>query len=276
MSSCIVAVDGSGPSRAALRWAMTRAAETNTPVLLAHVIEDEWGLAGGDFAREAAFAGARLLQEALGAAKTLNPSARVDTRLLHGSPVRELADTCTADDVLVIGTHKTGFLRGRVLGSRSVSIAGVAPCSVIVVPEGRPSERRGIVAGVAGPGGAFLGVASAAREAARLGQSLLLVHATPRRLGPPVDADADRERHRQLVERAVHAATQAAPEVDLQMRLLVRDPADALLDAARESTLLVLEPTRGHDPDGNPIGSTTHDVLMNITCPVLIARRDHI
>jgi nucleotide-binding universal stress UspA family protein len=274
VSSYVVGVDGSGPSRAALRWAVARAVETGTPITLAHVIEDEWGLVGGDFARGASYAGGRVLQDASREANDLDPAVPVDTRLLHGSPVRALADTSAVDDALVIGTHKTGFLRGRVLGSRSVAIAAVAPCSVVVVPDGITTSRRGIVAGVAGPDGDLHGVVMAAREAARLRQPLLLVHAWQER------SEADQEqivqRQRILIQHAIDIAKDTSPEVELHMRVSPKAPAEALLDAARDAVLLVLEPTRAAAIGNSVLGSTTHDVLMNITVPVLVARGDRL
>jgi nucleotide-binding universal stress UspA family protein len=55
-----------------------------------------------------------------------------------------------------------------------------------------------------------------------------------------------------------------------------RPPAEALLDAARDKALLVLGPG-STGPVRSPIGSVTHDVLLNVNAPVLVARRpeDH-
>ena len=52
---------------------------------------------------------------------------------------------------MVVGTHKIGFLHGRVLGSRSVQITSTVPCSVAVIPEVDLRFRRGVVGG-RGPG----------------------------------------------------------------------------------------------------------------------------
>jgi hypothetical protein len=49
-----------------------------------------------------------------------------------------------------------------------------------------------------------------------------------------------------------------------------RPPAEALLDASRNATLLVLGP--GAVPVDTPFASVIHDVLLNINAPVLVAR----
>jgi nucleotide-binding universal stress UspA family protein len=272
MSAYIVGVDGSGPSEAALRWAVFRAVSQSEPLVLVHVVEDEWGLAGSDFAREAMYAGEAVVQAAFEAARSMSASARLSARVLTGSPVWEVSNACAYGDLLVIGTHKTGFLHGRVLGSRSVTISALAPCSVVVVPTGSSGLRRGVVVGVVPSDGSSLGVASGAREAVRLHQPLILVHASPARNGSATDPVAALERQGLVLRGAAEAAEAAAPGVSVRTRGSSKHPAEALLDASRDASLLVLEPSRQTGKDASVIGSTTHDVLMNINSPVLVAR----
>lgn len=274
MNAYVVGVDGSGPSDAAVVWAVSRAAALSIPVVLTHVIEDEWGLAGSDFAREAMFDGEAVLQNAQERARALGPAVAVSARILHGSPVWELANACAGDDLLVVGTHKTGFLHGRVLGSRSVSLAGTAPCSVMVIPVGIFAARHGVVVGVVWAEGLDRAVASAAREAARTGEPLTLVHASPARAQTASAPAESSERQRALLRRSAEVAHSVAPDVVVHTRISPRQPADALLDASHNATMLVLEPTRRMPPAASLIGSTTHDVLMNINSPVLVARND--
>jgi nucleotide-binding universal stress UspA family protein len=271
MNAYVVGVDGSGPSDAALRWAVARAVAVAAPLVLVHVIEDEWGLVGSDFAREAMFAGEAVLQDAQERVRALSTSVPVTGRILHGSPVWELTHVCDPDDLLIVGTHKTGFLHGRVLGSRSVSVAGSAPCSVVVVPVGESISRQGVVVGVVWADGLERAVSSAAREAERLDEPLTLVHASPPR--PDIGDDAETAaRQRDLLRRALDVARSAAPTVTVHTRVSSRQPVDALLDASHYATMLVLEPSRRTEPTASMVGSTTHGVLMNINSPVLVAR----
>lgn len=272
MSTYVVGVDGSIPSEAALAWTLARASALDVPVVLAHVIEDEWGLVGGDFAREAAFAGQDVLRHARERAHDLAPGIEVESRLLHGSPVWELAHTCATDDMLVVGTHKTGYLHGRVLGSRSVAVAGTALCSVMVIPVIPPGWRHGVVVGVMASAGMGIAVASAAREAERVDEPLTLLHASPTSADPDADPGETRARQRELLKSAVAVAREVAPHVPIYTRVSSRRPVEALLDASHDARLLVVEPSRRAGPERSMVGSTTHDVLMNITSPVLVAR----
>jgi len=280
MTGYVVGVDGSGPSDAALKWALGHAAVEPGPLLLVHVIDDEWGVAGSDYAREAMIAGQYLLQRARDRTAVLSGSppgvspldadSRIATRIVHGSPVWELAAVCGDDELLVIGTHKTGYLHGRVLGSRSVAIAAIAAGSVVVVPDSPSSRRHGVVAGVTGADSRMVGVARAAREAERLQETLLVIHAAPSQAVGVTD-ESMRQRQREVLRAAVRVATTAAPHVSITTRVSTRQPAEALLDASRDATMLVLEPSRNRD-QRSILGSTTHDVLMNINVPVMIAR----
>jgi nucleotide-binding universal stress UspA family protein len=269
-----IGVDGSGPSRAALRWGLHRAAEDGSPVVLVHVVDDEWGLVGHDYAEDAERQADALLAEEAANAGALAAGVEIRTRVLHGSPWWELAGLPDAEDLLIIGTHKTGFLRGRVLGSRSVQVASAARSSVAIVPDAVIEARRGVVVGVDRFDGSIPAVARGAREALRLGQELLLVHAppTPPRAQGAAELPASTEAAQQVLVNAAAAATAAAPGVTVHRRLVRRAPAEALLDTSYDAALLVLGVSHPRQGAQSLIGSVTHDVLMNINVPVLIAR----
>jgi nucleotide-binding universal stress UspA family protein len=58
----------------------------------------------------------------------------------------------------------------------------------------------------------------------------------------------------------------------VRSRVSRREPAVALLDAARSASMLVVSPTRGPVDRAGFVGSVTHAVLLNITSPVVVAR----
>lgn len=269
-----IGVDGSGPGRAALRWGMQRAAEHGAAVVLVHVVDDEWGLVGQDYAEEALRQTVALLAEEAGNAHAIADGVDISTRILHGSPSWELAGLPSPGDLLIIGTHKTGFLRGRVLGSRSVQMVSAARSSVAIVPDSATSSRRGVVVGVDRFDGSMPAVARGAREAMSLGQELLLVHAppSPPRTARSADLPASTEAAQLLLANAAAAASAAAPGVVVHRRLVHRAPAEALLDASYDASLLVLGVSHPRSATQTLIGSVTHDVLMNINVPVLVAR----
>jgi nucleotide-binding universal stress UspA family protein len=263
-----IGVDGSGPSRAALRWGVRRAAERNAAVVLVNTVDDEWGLVGRDAAADAERQARALLGEEFERVAALGTGVPLTTRVVHGGTSWELARLPEPEDLLIVGTHKTGFLRGRVLGSRSVQIASAARCSVAIVPDTTLESRHDVVVGVDGSDGALAAVRTGAREADRLDQDLLLVHA------PSGRSDAAEERSPQsarLLLDAAAVASATAKRITVRRRVAHRDPAEALLDASFDAALLILGVSSRH-ADHALIGSVTHDVLMNINVPVLIAR----
>ena len=255
-----VGVDGSGPSRAALTWAAKRAASGGSDLALIHVVDGEWGQLGQGFAEDESDAGADVLTEALELARRFAPETSTTTTLLHGSTAWVLASTAEPGDLLVVGTHKTGYLTGRALGTRSIVVASVAESSVAVIPDTQVSGRRGVVVGVA-PGSAWeAAVTWGANEATRLGNELSLVHATT--------GDDGNE----LLAEAAALASRIHPALVIRRRVSRRRASEALLDVSRSAGLLVLGTSHVSTARAGFLGSTTHEVLLNINSPVVVAR----
>lgn len=267
----VVGIDGTAPSQAALRWAVRRAERDERELVLAHVVDDDFGEMGSTFGAEARNAARELLDRTASEVAAEHPHVTVSTALTDGSVAWALAHAVGPADLLVIGTHKTGYLHGRVLGSRSVQIATAAPCDVAVIPDVELRFRRGVVAGVDRAVTAESVARSAALEAAGLGDEVLFLHATPRMPGAPVESARAGTVHNDVVTTAVRAARTVQPQLEIRARIAHRDPAEVLLDAARDRALLVLGPG-SLEPTRSPIGSVLHDVLLNVNAPVLIAR----
>ncbi|MEP6843007.1 MAG: universal stress protein [Pseudolysinimonas sp.] len=263
----IVGVDGSRPSRSALQWAIDRARHDPAPMVLVHVDEPAVSSAGHPYKQGAAGYGAELLADAVGQVIAAAPEIPVTVALLTGSVPLALAGFVGVHDLLVIGTGKTGFLHGRVLGSRSVQIAIAVACTVSVVPEVDLRFRRGVVAGIDRIETSASVARLAAHEAKARGEELLLLQAVP--------ASATRLSASERAGLALTGATERAraecPDLVIRSRVATRQPAEALLDSARDKVLLVLGPG-SLDPLRSPIGSVLHDVLLNANAPVLIAR----
>ena len=138
MAKIIVGVDGSESSRAALDWAIDRAADGDM-VLLAHA----WNLQAvgaceapylniGDF-EAPAHQGVRDLAESIGdevEAKHLE----VSTVIEHGHPGQVLIDLSVGADLLVVGSRGFGGFKGLLLGSVSTYVVHHARCPVVVIP----------------------------------------------------------------------------------------------------------------------------------------------
>ena len=254
---CVVGFDDSDPSRAALRWALTR----GLPVVLAHVIDPEMGMMGDDYLSEERRRGAELVAATLAALHLEDVGPKVDVALLEGPVAWALAEYCDPGDLLVVGTHKTGFLHGRVLGSRSVEIGMLARSDVMVIPHAELRFRSGVVAGVEREPALAAVVEAAASEAAERAEELLLIHST---------AQTGHREGQLLLAEALAMVREIAPDLVVRSRLSNRAPSELLLDAGRERALLVVG-TGGRDRTRSPIGSVLHDILLNITAPTRIA-----
>lgn len=258
----IVGVDGSGPSRAAIRWTVQYAAHTDANLVLEHVVDDEWGQLGGDYAARESRDGNRVLEEALDQARASGLNLR--SILRHGSPAWTLIGDAKPGEMLVVGTHKTGFLRGRVLGTRSVVVASAAPCTVVVVPDDLSVHRRGVVVGVAPGDQSHAAILHGASEAQRRHEELTLLH---------VCADNENaESARAVLSLAAELASTIAPNLIIRRKMSHRRCSDALLDVSRMAALLVLGESRADVRRAGFIGTVTHEVILNLNSPVMIAR----
>jgi nucleotide-binding universal stress UspA family protein len=258
----IVGIDGSAPSDAALAWAMTRARRDAVPLLLAHVVDPEGGLMGPDFRAEATERGRALLTATHDRLRAEAMPGEVSTTLLEGSVPWELTRLARPDDILVIGTHKTGFSSGRVLGSLSVQVAAASTCTVAVIPGTDVRFRRGVVAGIDRDESARHIAELAAGEAAARGDELTLLRAVPVGHGGVVDDSA--------LQSALAHVRATHPSLVVTARHSTRAPSAALLDTARSQALLVIGPG-STGIERSPIGTVVHAVLLNANAPVLVA-----
>jgi nucleotide-binding universal stress UspA family protein len=186
--------------------------------------------------------------------------------------------TAASDDagMVVVGTHKTGFINGKVFGSRSLRLAAAAHTPVAIIPQGSPRDGRGVVAGVDESAAGRLATRLAAQEAERTRQTLTLIRA----FTVPELVTANDDARRELVQHgearasatlaaAAALATQTAPTLDVKTRSVRRPAAEALVEAAATAGLLVIGNSRREDPD-TVVGSVSHDVLINLTGPTIV------
>lgn len=261
----VVGVDGSSPSHGAALWAAKRAAHDGCPVLLVHVAPR--GSVDHDGSSEPAIARAaeELLELEAQSVLECDPTLEVSTQLIHGDGVWPLRHLVGPDDLLVLGTHKTGYVHGRVLGSKGVPVASQAPCAVAVIPEVETRFRRGVVAGVDRVDAADIVGRMAAEEAERRGEQLTIIQATESQGLRAMVADGA------AVAAASAAAKLRSPDLVVRTRVTHRAPAPALLDAARDAALLVVGAPVTDDAHA-PTGDVIHDLLLNINAPTLVAR----
>ena len=137
----MVGVDGSNPSRQALRWALREAAERHLTVEAVQV----WHyppltyapgiMAAPVFAREDLEADAKaVLDEAVDAILGESGVAReVGRVVVEGSAVERLVELSQDADLLVVGHRGRGGFRELLLGSVAHQCTAHASCPVVVV-----------------------------------------------------------------------------------------------------------------------------------------------
>lgn len=130
----VVGIDGSEPSRQALRWAARQAKLTGAKL---HVVIC-WELpslaymsplpAGLDFEGDTRTVLQATLEEELGA-----DAAQVETSIAEGHPAPVLVEQSKYADLLVVGSRGHGAFTGMLLGSVSEHCVTHAQCPVVVV-----------------------------------------------------------------------------------------------------------------------------------------------
>ncbi len=137
----VVGVDGSEPSRAALRWALTEAALRHATLEAVHGWEVPvvYGPVIGAFPYDtkAVETGARelldeLVDEALATVDA--PGVTVERTAVPGGAAARLLDAAEHAALVVIGRRGLGGFGRLLLGSVSEHVARHAPCPVVVLP----------------------------------------------------------------------------------------------------------------------------------------------
>jgi nucleotide-binding universal stress UspA family protein len=150
-----VAVDGSGPCRAALDQGIRLARDERSRLRLVHVIDElaagiERPGSLGAFWEAARKAGTRILEDAR--ARALRSGIEPRTKLIEvrtlGTLMRHVADAIVADakrsraDLIVIGTHGRRGLSKLLLGSVADGVVRTSPIPVLLVRSAARKARR--------------------------------------------------------------------------------------------------------------------------------------
>jgi len=274
----IVAVDGGPASRAALEWALERAKTVPLHLELTTVVELGWSPVDGP-ADDFQPAYERALAEAAGFVQRTDPTLKTTSIVRRGAPVDELVRASADADRLVVGTNKTGVLVGAVHGTLPLRLAAHAKCAVTVVPTGWFPGGDSVVVGVEDDDTVDAPLAVAAAEAETRGLPLILVHAwsIPATLGVDFGAavpfDALIEAHEEILVRAHARVAALHPALVTSTVLMQGAAAPALVDAASSAAVLVVGSHGRGAIAGLILGSVSHDVLLNMPCPVTVVPR---
>ena len=141
----VVGVDGSEPSRAALRWALREGAKRDAVVQAVHVWEVPviYGPVGVGFPYDTGpieDASRKLLDDVVdkAVAETGETGVTVERTLLSGGVATTVLEVADGADLLVVGRRGLGGFQRLLLGSVSEHLARHAPCPVVVIPAEEP------------------------------------------------------------------------------------------------------------------------------------------
>lgn len=139
-STIIVGVDGSNPSRSALRRA-SEEAQAHQATLLALMAWEPPPPIAGPYGRPPAMEVGDLPQDEVEQELSTfvrevlgdDVAAAVTLRVVEGQPAKALIDASTDAELVVVGTRGHGGFVGLLLGSTSQQVVAHASCPVLVV-----------------------------------------------------------------------------------------------------------------------------------------------
>ncbi|WP_328325707.1 universal stress protein [Kribbella sp. NBC_00382] len=282
----VVGYDGSGGSRAALRWATAQAVGQLSPLRIVEVSEPipiGYPSADSVSATEVRHLQERGLDALTDSIRLQHPELSVVSVLVDGSAASSLIDESIHARLSVLGTRGHGGWTDVLLGSVANQVSMHSAGTVVVVPAAsrpRLQDRPTIVVGVDGSKTSAKAIDFAFAQAEARRARVVVVNVTPHPaptftggLGllvfDPVDiANEDRL----LVSESLAGTETDYPDVEFDVRLMSGHPAQALVLAAEDAELLVVG-SRGRDGFASLLlGSVSLSVLHHAKCPVAIVR----
>ncbi|MDH6182075.1 nucleotide-binding universal stress UspA family protein [Microbacteriaceae bacterium SG_E_30_P1] len=263
MDKVIVAVNTErhGNEHSALEWAIVRARETAMTLEILTVLPRR---GAPDEAR-------RALERIAGVTRARVPEVPVTVSVRRGPVADVLLSVSRRADLLVVESTPVGAVSGVVLGTLALRIAGRAQCTVAVVPRGWVDGPSDVVVGWTDDETADRALDRAGREAAHRGGALTIVTSWTEAFGHDRAVAAEfYDVTKEVAENAADRVRRAHPGVPVELALESGSAAEAIVDRGRSSGLVIVG-THGRGALGSLIlGSTSHDVILNLPAPVLV------
>jgi nucleotide-binding universal stress UspA family protein len=283
----VVAVDGSGPSDAAVRWAARESLLRSVPLKLLHIVgapavtrslmpvpmaTGKWQEA---HAREIVDGAADLMQRT-----AKDAGARADiagAEISHSPAIPTLIELSEHAMMIVVGSRGHGALRRGLLGSVSTGLVYGARCPVAVIHDhATPAADAPVVVGIDGSQSSELATRIAFEEAAARRVELVAVHAwsdVDLREVPDVDWDAVAQHKVKLLEKWLSGWCERYADVKVR-RVVVRDqPAVHLAEQAENGQLLVVGSRGRGGFAGLMLGSVSSMLAHYVQIPMIVARQ---
>jgi len=271
MGRVIVGVDGSEVAIEALRFAAREAQVRERALLIVHA--DEVATAGRRSAADRA-----VDRSAAEVVAAVAPEVSVDFLHTAGNPAAVLTDLSGGAELIVVGTHRTGRLRGFVLGSTSQHVAAHARCPVITVGDAPPAPHGPIMVGAARSEGGLAALRFACREAQYRHAAVCIVRAVTAEnwtalgygYGLASGIDILESAARVELDHVLKVARREFPDVPVSASLSNAYPFSALETASRDASLMVVGSHRGEDALLPHLGPVAAWLLHQSQCPLAV------
>jgi nucleotide-binding universal stress UspA family protein len=264
----VVGVDGSGSSLVAVDWATDEAVRHRLPLRLVY--------ASGREPDEGAVAATATQR-----ARRRNPQVQVTADVVPEDAVDALLREAGHATAVVTGSRGCGELKGLLLGSVSLAVAGRAPGPVVVVrgdKAGLEGAHERILLGAGEPGSCGAAVRFALREAEVRHCVLDVVRVWRRPRHEPMDhplaagdpAHFYEERAATLIDALLQDAVADHPDVRVNRSTVEGTARKVLLHRSAAADLVIIGVRRGHGHWALHPGRVEHALLHRSECPVAV------
>lgn len=139
----MVGVDGSEPSKQALRWAIDQARGTGATVeaITTWTYPSGYGISAIADPGELTDLMRKVLADAITEVAGEQPPVPVDARVLEGHPAQVLLQAAEGAQLLVLGSRGHGTFVSALLGSVSQYCVHHAPCPVVIIRGGEEYQH---------------------------------------------------------------------------------------------------------------------------------------
>jgi len=275
MSKIVVGVSEFVRAHPSIQWAMTFAETNGLPVELVHVVDTSWGHAPEDYIETALLKAEEKTRDLAQLARDAHPRVEVESHVRLGSPVNELVTASEGAQLLVLGSHPETRDSGS--SRRTVRIASLAPCSVVVAPSAVIPVGEGIVVGVDGSVESDLAVQFAARLADAHQESLTVVlawaHPEAWAVTEPFLFETEpSEEDMLIVAESIAGLAGSYPDLEIVTEVSASRPETALRNVAHDARVLVVGSRGRHGLAKALLGSVSESLVADLPCAVAVIR----
>lgn len=270
----LVGVDGSKVAGAALEFAADEAHRRGARLVIAHA-----GTSGSvDPRTEVEPIAETVCREAIATVAAMHPDLDSHAVKRVADPAALLVDLSATADLLVVGTHRTGRLRGWVLGSVSQYVAAHASCPVVTITALPEHDGGPVVLGASASPGGITALRFACEEARVRGVSVRAIRAiltedwavSGSGYAVPPSADVLHDAARAELDKVLSLAKDEYPDVSIDGEVTTANPFLDLLKASEGAALLVIGSRRDQEAALPHLGPVAAWLLHQASCPLAV------